>query len=218
MKKLYSIYIFALAFFLLGYAGNAVAALPIPSIGVNPDIYYPFDEILYIEGGAKPNSTVQIRFQKGGAKPIKVVTKSDLKGEWVFAEKVPLEAGNWEVRARIVEGGATSDWSNPRIIKAISTGIIVGGITIKFTFLMTLLIISAGLIFYLFFRMKKEAREKTEAFIEQDFSNPRRDIAEELKHLGRKRSLSQEEQDHRDKLLRDLEHVEKEINRKLRNF
>ena len=76
--------------------------LLVPTITINPDIYYPMDEILYLEGRAQPNANVQIQFQKQGAKPMKFNSKSDSNGEWVLAEKVPLEAGDWEVRARII--------------------------------------------------------------------------------------------------------------------
>lgn len=205
-------------FFLLFSGGVFATELPAPTIGVNPDIYYPLDEILYLEGRAKPNSTLQIHFLKQGEKPLRLVAKSDQNGEWVLAERVPLKAGDWEVRARIVDGEQTSSWSNPRIIKAIITGITLGGVTVKFSFFVLLLVISAGVIIYLFFRLKREAREKTEVQLEQDFSELRHDIIEELKHLERKRPLSQEEREHKDKLLRNLEHTEKEINRKLKDI
>ncbi|MDO8600006.1 MAG: hypothetical protein Q7R73_00075 [bacterium] len=76
-----------------------------PTIAVYPDVYYPFDEVLYLEGSAKPVSVVQLQLTKQGARPETFTTKSDSRGEWVFAEKIPLVAGEWEVRARIAEGG-----------------------------------------------------------------------------------------------------------------
>ncbi|MCH7882882.1 hypothetical protein IIA95_00465 [Patescibacteria group bacterium] len=202
------------------FVGVASAAfdLPTPTIYVNPDIYYPVDEILYLEGRAKPNATLQIQFLKPGAKPLKLVTRSDQNGEWVLAERVPLEGGNWEVRARVIEAERTSLWSNPRIIKSIITGVTIGRVNIRFSAIAFLLMIAAGVIFYLFFRMRQVAREKTGLQIEQDFSELRRNVAEELRHLARKRSLSKEEEEHRDKLLRDLEHVEREINRRLKDI
>lgn len=199
------------------FAQKTEPVLSQPTIAVNPDIYYPQDEVLYIEGRAKPNSSIQIQFLKPGAKIIRLVTKSDQNGEWVLTERAPLEPGDWEVRARLVEGERVSEWSNPRVIKAIATGVTLGGITIKFTFLIILFVLAISVILYLLFRVRRETREKTGAMIEQDFSELKRDIMEELKHLASKRELSKEEQEHRDKLLRDLEHVEREIGRKLKD-
>lgn len=80
---------------LLIIVSGAIAAgeLSVPTININPDIYYPFDEILYLEGRAGPISNVQVQFQKLGAKPLRFNVKSDANGEWVLAEKVPLVGG-----------------------------------------------------------------------------------------------------------------------------
>lgn len=198
--------------------GFAAEEVSVPTISVNPDIYYPLDELLYLEGRAKPNSTVQIQFQKQGAKLLKVVAKSDQNGEWVFAEKAPLAEGDWEVRARLVEGEKTSEWSNPRIIKAVATGIMLGGVTIKFTVIFLLFLFAVIVILYLLWHIRRTARDRTEGEIQQDFSELRRDITEELRHLESKRELTKEEAEHRDKLLRELEQAEKAIERKLKNI
>lgn len=194
------------------------AELSAPTIDINPDIYYPLDEVLYIEGRAEPNTAIQVQFQKSGAKPLRLVTKSDQNGEWVLAEKAPLEAGNWEIRVRAIKGDKVSRWSNPRIIRAIASGITLGGLTIKFSFLFIVLVFGAFLILYLYFRLRREHNEKTAALIEQDFSELRRNVADELKHLERQGALSNEEREHRDKLLRDLERMEREIERRLKDL
>src|SRR3989344_2574005 len=124
--------------FAVGESKNLVA----PTISISHDIYYPLDEILYIEGRVKPDSTIEIQFQKQGARPLKFVSKSDANGEWVLAEKVPLEAGDWEVRVRALEGkDKVSAWSNPRVFKVIVSGIVIGGINIKFAALSFLIVI-----------------------------------------------------------------------------
>lgn len=215
----FSAIVLTFAFCILNFSiASAVEKIAAPEIVVNPDIYYPQEEVLYIEGRAKLNSTVQIQFQKSGAKLMRVVSKSDSRGEWVFTEKVPLEAGDWEVRARIIEGEVSSDWSNPRVIRAIVSGITLGGITIKFSFIVLLLFLAVAAVIYFYWRMKREMREKAGALIEQDFSELRRDIEEEIKHLERKGNLSEEEKGHRDHLLRELERVEKDIVRKVRDI
>lgn len=159
-RVLLSMILTTISFFLWGNFTTAKEVIPAPTIVINPDIYYPLDEILYMEGRARATSNIQIQFQKQGVKPVTVNTRSDANGEWVLAEKVPLEAGNWEVRARVVEStGQASDWSNPRVIKAIQTGIIIGGITVKFAALIfaLLLILSIGtaLIIYFSWRVKR---------------------------------------------------------------
>lgn len=212
--------------------------LPTPTIAVNPDLYYPLDEVLYLEGRAKPDSTIQVNFQQAGAKPINLNTKSDSNGEWVLAERVALGSGDWEVRARIIESsGATSAWSNPRLIKAVITGFVIGGVTVKFAFLVFLLVVvlfvSGVLVFYFFSRsksFKKQAEilksekehQAAESVIEHNFDDLRRSILEELNHLELKirvsGGLSAEEEEHRAKLLRDFRHAEEEITRKLKDI
>lgn len=192
----FRIIVFSLILF---FAGGSIRAeeFPSPTIGVNPDIYYPLDEILYLEGSAKPNSTVQIQFQAQGGKPIRVITKSDQKGEWVFAQKLSLEVGIWEVRARMVEGDLASEWSNPRVMKVVMTGVVIGGIAVKFAALFSivvlLLLIGIAGAFYYTRRISRMRAEFAEALrekerealgveVEQDFSELRQKIMRELEH------------------------------------
>lgn len=132
-----------------------------PEIAVYPDVYYPLDEILYLEGRSAPSSTVQITFTMQGAKPITLNSLSNVRGRWVLAQKIPLESGNWQVRARVVDvaGDSVSEWSNPRIIKVLITGVIVAGVTVKFVSLLFLLfsVLTASiiLIFYFSFKAKR---------------------------------------------------------------
>lgn len=92
--------------FYILFSGFASAeVLPTPTIAVYPDVYYPFDEVLYLEGSAKQASVIQLQLTKQGARPETFSVKSDGRGEWVFAEKIPLASGEWEARARIAEGG-----------------------------------------------------------------------------------------------------------------
>ncbi|MCH7882883.1 hypothetical protein IIA95_00470 [Patescibacteria group bacterium] len=230
MKPFLILLVIVSLFFLFPEAGIAVRHLPAPTIGVNPDIYYPFDEILYLEGRARPNTNVEVNFRKDGAKPLKFIVRGDINGEWVFAQKVPLNAGNWEVRVRIIESsGLGSAFSNPRIIRVIATGVSIGGAAIKFSFLIFLLIIililSGAAILYFFLRVKKVTREKereaAEVLIEQNFAELRRNILDELEHLTERAGqgpLSSKEEDHRQHLLRGLREAEQSIEKKLRDI
>lgn len=152
------LFLYGMFFSVLLYAAEEVL---IPVITVSPDVYYPPDEILYIEGRTAPRTAIQLQFQKSGVKPVVVNTKSDANGEWVFAEKIPLAAGDWEVRARLANSaGVTSAWSNPRVFKAVATGIALGGgLTIKYSLLLFLFLVvlafSAAFSVYAFSRMRK---------------------------------------------------------------
>jgi len=216
-------------FIILFFAGiRLVFAQSAPTINVHPDVYYSFDEVLYFEGRAQPNSSVQIQFQKGGAKPVKINVRSDNNGEWVLAEKIPLEEGDWEVRARIMkDGDAVSGWSNPRIFKVIATGVTIGGVNIKFTFLSLLLVILlvAGIftIWYFLWKVKKlksrlvtkEIREAKQS-IGEGFAELRRDLLDELKLLepSHKR-LSLEEFTRKEHILRELDLLEKNMEKEI---
>lgn len=201
--------------------------LPVPTININPDVYYPFDEILYLEGRAGPVSNVQVQFQKQGAKPLKFNVKSDSNGEWVLAEKVPLEAGNWEVRVRIVEAtknnpeGRTSEWSNPRVFNVIVTGITIGGVNIKFALLSFIIIflLLAGTAAASYFilkvrRLKSElvSKEIAEAHesVREGVSHIRTDLLEEKKQSSKKEHLVQE----LDRLEREMEREISDIKRR----
>lgn len=230
---------FLILFVVLLFTSSGLAAghLPIPSIAIHPDIYYAGDEILYLEGRARPNSTVQIQFQKQGAKPITLTSKSDGNGEWVLAEKVSLEKGDWQVRIRVAESsGAVSTWSNPRIFKVIVTGITIGGVMIKFALLtfiiILLLVIGAAGAWYYTTRarrlkeafqeaLRKKELESVGVVIEQNFAELRAKITQELEHIEKRLKdgkLSEEEKEHREHLLRELKEVEETIEKKVKNI
>ena len=211
---------------------HAVEELSPPTIVINPDIYYPLDEVLYLEGNAKPGLNIQIRFQKQGAKPLTFTAKSDARGEWVLAEKIPLEKGDWEVRARTVDSkdpDNISEWSNPRVFKVIVSGIIIGGITIKFAalFLIIVLLLICGVILVLYFnyrvrRLKtilinKEISEAQES-VRKGFVEIRQNMIEELQLLESRKALSQEELIRKEQLLRNLENLEHNMQKEIKDI
>jgi hypothetical protein len=212
--------------------------LPAPTIVINPDVYYPLDEVLYLEGRAKPDSSIELLLQKSGSRPIRAVTRSDSRGEWVFAQKLPLDAGNWEVRARVVDGDNVSEWSNPRIVRAISTGLIIGGVTIKFSVLVfviiVLLVVGALGALYYSRRVKaviawheaalrEKEREVLETEMEHEFYEIRQKIMRELEHLEKKiedGKFTDEEKkeslERREELLRELKESERSLEKKIK--
>jgi len=204
-----------------------------PEISVVPAQYYPLDEILYLGGRVEPVSKVQIQFQKQGAKPLKFNVKSDVNGEWVLAEKVPLMAGDWEVRVRLVEAtknnpeGRTSEWSNPRIFNVIVTGITIGGVNVKFAFLSFIIIfllllgIAAASYFILKVRrlksdlVSKEIREARES-VREGVSHIRNDLIEELRFFeSSEKPLSEEQLLRKKHLVSELDRLEKEMEREI---
>lgn len=192
-----------LALLLMSGSVFAQTETSVPTIAVYPDIYYAGTETLYLEGRAAPDATIQIRFEKPGSKPMKFNTKSDSGGEWVFAEEVMMDSGNWEVRVgSISNSGISSDWSNPRVIKTVVTAVALGGVSIRYSFLWSLvfIIVSVAAItaIYYFFRVrffknrvqseKIKFLEKQLAIheLEEGFGNLKRNIIEELEHLDKK--------------------------------
>ncbi len=208
--------------------GFAAEDASVPTITINPDVYYPLDEILYIEGRATPNATVQIQFAKQGARPVQFGTKSDPNGEWVLAEKVPLEAGDWEVRAREASGiDKVSEWSNPRVFKVVVSGITLGGVNIKFAslvlFIVLLLMLGLATVLYFTWKVRrlnsallsKEIRE-AEGSVREGFSELRRDLLDELHLLESSgKPPSAEEISRKEHVLRELELLQKNMEREI---
>lgn len=231
-SKLY-IPLFLLAACLLPLASAVSAAeLPTPTIVINPDVYYPLDEVLYLEGRAEPNALLEIRFQKQGAKPLTFRIKSDARGEWVLAEKIRLEAGDWEVRARESNPENpenVSEWSNPRIFKVVISGITIGGINIKFAALsliiVVLLLVGVAVVLYFTHRVSRLKRALLEKEIGEAKQSARDTIAEmrsntldELKLLESKKRLSADELARKEHLLRDLENLERNMEKEIEDI
>lgn len=200
------------------------AELVSPTITISPDIYYPFEEILYLEGTSVPEMTVEIKLQKIGARPLTYTVRSKFDGEWVLAEKIPLSAGQWEVRARLLVDKEFSAWSNPRLFKVVISGVTLGGWNIKFATL-TLLIVALlifGAVLALVFGLRirnlksalitKEVREAQDS-VRTGVAELKQEVLDELKSLNSKRALSADKLSRRDHLFRELERIEHQIER-----
>lgn len=222
--------ILSLVLIILAVGGGITASaaeLPVPTININPDVYYPFDEILYIEGRAKPNTVVEIQFVKQGAKPGKFNAKSNPNGEWVLAEKIPFETGDWEVRARaVIDKNNISEWSNPRVFKVIVSGVTIGGFNIKFAALALLLVVSLilGAVIVLYFVQRvrqlrsqlvnKEVRETHES-VHRGLADIRGHLFEELKQSGSLKHKTAENIERKEHVLKELENIEQNIEREI---
>lgn len=213
---------FCLPDFGLAAASSTPEMIPAPAIVINPDTYYPLDEVLYLEGLAAPEALVEVRLQSPGAKPLLFTIKSDARGEWVLAEKIPLKTGEWEARARTIDArnkSLVSEWSNPRIFKAVASGISIGGINIKFatlTLVIIVLMIGGAIVIFYFDRrvrklkteiLNKEIAEAKDS-VRRGFTQIRQNLMEELQLLQVRQNLSSEELVRKEQLMRNLENLE----------
>jgi hypothetical protein len=244
---LFGIFLSALILFPAKTLGKATI-LTAPTISVAPDVYYPFDEILYLEGHATPKSKVSLYFEKPGSQPVRLLVEANSNGEWYFAQKLELASGEWMLRARN-ELDLPSDWSNPRIIQSIISGFAIGPLKIKYLPVVfgfsAFFLIGLCLFLYSVFRIRtikkmeyeqkihqekqdleKKLREKDKeivsALVEGEFAELRRNLMEELLHFDQKMrlggGLSQEENEHRARLLKELNEIEVAIEKKLKNM
>jgi len=146
---------------------------PVPTIAISPDTYYPLDEILYLEGRAETDSTVNVVFHKQGERPVKFNIKADMLGEWVLAEKVHLSSGHWEVRARTISSdGIASDWSNPRVLRSVITGFTILGINIRYITIVLpivfIFLLGLGILVYSVLWVQKIRRREHEKHHEEE--------------------------------------------------
>lgn len=236
-------------FTLLALTNVLAVEFSAPVISVAPDVYYPLDEILYIEGKAAPKSKVELFFEKSGkSQPVRIAVESNSNGEWYFSEKFQLSSGEWMVRARLA-GDPPSDWSNPRVIRSVVSGIVFGSVKIKYVPVILIFSVALIIIFILFLysilkvrtiqqlELERQMREKTvvfrkalhekdrqsaEVLVEQNFSDLRKKILEELEHLDKYPRdgavLSKEEQGHRDDLLKELRKAEDLIEKRIKDI
>lgn len=202
----------------------AITELRAPSINVAPNVYYPLDEVLYIEGVAEPKIGVELFFERSGSQPTRLTIKANSNGEWFFGDHLELASGEWMVRARAVDETRVSDWSNPRIIRSHVSGFVIGALKVKYLpivlTLLGLFVAAFTLLGYAFFRIRtirrieleRKMNEKTEALlkelreqkrenilseVEHDFSELRKNILDELEHLetaGREGKVSSNEE------------------------
>lgn len=220
--------LFLVLFFWPSHVFSAKESPIVPTIAVSPDVYYPFDEVLYLEGRADPGVAVEIQLTKSGAKPRKFSVRADQTGEWVLAEKMPLEAGDWEVRTRAMGAqNAVSDWSNPRVFKVIVSGITIGGVNIKFAFfaMVIVVLLLLGGVAFLYFGARirslkaalrnKEIREAKES-IREGLSELRQDLLDELRMLETgNTALNQAALQRKEHILRELDLLERNMTREI---
>ncbi|GEM_PF-6214890 len=235
-------------FFLL--PSSAFAAPLAPAISVAPLQYYPLDETLYLEGASQANTPVDILFEPvgSGLQPVRRQVSTNSRGEWFLSERVELATGEWMARAR-VGGDTPSDWSNPRIIRSVVSGFMLGSVRIAYLpiilALLALFIVSGGLLTYAIIRVRhirrqeqeRAVREKTEALeqkikeqerkaissaIEENLTDIRREVAEELSHRENnqteKRKHTPTENQHADQLIKKLRDVQETIEEKVKDL
>ena len=124
-----------------------------PYISVSPNLFYPLDEVLYIEGRGVPGATVTLTLEKEKPddQPLKFTAHVDSFGEWVVAERTFLSSGVWRVYARQELGDEVSERSNPRVVRSVVTGINIFGYQVKYVVLAGLFLLVFLLVMAIFF-------------------------------------------------------------------
>ena len=203
-----------------------------PMIAISPDNFYPFDEVLYLEGRSQGGAFVDVLIERQGEKPLRFTVKADSSGEWVGAEKAYLSAGIWEVRARQTVGDEVSGWSNPRIIRSVVTGVTFLGLKVRYVVIASILavfiLVIASILFYFLRRirrMREDLLQKqvhdTEDRFRKGFSEIRKDLMDELKLLtsnAQSRPPTPEELDRMDHILRELDELEQSLGQDVGNI
>ncbi len=194
-----------------------------PFISISPDYFYTLEEILYIEGHAEPSAIVTVTLTKQGEKPLKFTVKADSQGEWVVAEKSYLSAGNWQVRAKQQVGTVFSGESNPRVIRSIVTGVSIFGLNVRYVVIASVFLVFLAVLAFVFFYFRRKIRvmqrgllekqlRETEDRFHRGFAEIRKDLMDQLKDLAMNsqgRTLTPDEVEKRDHILRELEELEK---------
>lgn len=207
--------------------------LPEPSIAITPDVYYPLEgEFLYIEGRSVPGAIISLVLQKQGDKPVKFTTKADSFGEWVVSEKTYLAAGTWEVRARQQVKSEVSDWSNPRVIRSVVTGVNILGFNVRYVVIALILLVFfaviGGILIYFLRKIRGLKRgllerqlHDTEMAFHENVSAIRKDLMAELQALvqnAQARPLTGEELAKRDRILQELDGLERNMEHSIQDI
>jgi len=202
-----------------------------PYISVSPDYFYPLEEILYVEGRANSNAIVTVTFQKQGSiqkqgdRPVNFTVKADSFGEWVVAEKTFLSAGDWQVRARQKVGPIISGDSNPRVVRSVVNGVNLFGIQVRYAIITIVVVIFLAVIGFIFFYFRRKVRrlqrgllhkqlKETEERFHEGFAEVRKELMDQLRDLAANtqgRPLSPDEIEKKDRILRELDDLEKNL-------
>ncbi|MST04242.1 MAG: hypothetical protein EXS49_01585 [Candidatus Pacebacteria bacterium] len=233
--KFFNIFIltatFALSYFISpinSFGQQNIQNLVEPSISIVPEPEFnTIEDFLYIEGRSNPNAIITVMLEKQGnpEKPVKFVRNADSLGEWVVTDRVYLTSGDWKVVARQQIGASVSGWSNPRIIRSKVNGINIFGLRIKYVFIASILLFFLLILLAVFIYFKKKInilqkglRDKqlkdTEERFHKGFAEIRKDLMDQLKALAQEsqtRPLKPEEIEKRDKILEEIDSIERNL-------
>lgn len=196
-----------------------------PYISISPDEFLTLEDFLIIEGRSDPKAIVTVTLTKQGEKPVRFTISADSSGEWTVAEKTYLSAGYWQVRAKQQVGTLVSGESNPRVIRSVVNGVSIFGWNVRYVVIAGVgsFFLAVFILLFMYFRRKiamlqrgiitKQLHETEDRF-HRGFAEIRKDLMDQLKDLAinaQGRSLTPEEIDKRDHVLRELEEMEKNL-------
>lgn len=191
------------------------------------------NEIWYIGGAASvPQAEVIIYLQGSGGETLSFTTKSNEKGEWFYTHGSFLKEGVYKSWAQLKVGGELSPPGPEVSFEIVPTALRIGTYRVSYEMLYLVLALAlfialaalASFVVYHYrsFRIKnarlhKEIREAEEE-ARRGLDLLRRDIKDEIEFIGtirKSRELKIEEHRREEKLLHDLDLVERHIIKEL---
>jgi len=224
-----------LALFSISILGFSISASAAEQTTISPPLVtlVPKDlgnnEIWYIGGASSvPQAEVIIYLQGAQGETLSFTAKSNEKGEWFYTHNSFLREGVYKSWAQLKVGGELSPPGPEVSFEIVPTALRIGSYRVSYEMLyLTLalalllaLIALASFVFYHFrsfrvknMRLRKEIREAEEE-ARRGLDLLRRDIKEEIEFIGKirkSRELSIEEHRHEEKMMHDLDLVERHL-------
>ena len=187
------------------------------------------NEIWYIGGTASvPQAEVIIYLQGQGGETLSFTAKSNEKGEWFYTHSSFLKEGAYKSWAQLKVGGELSPPGPEVSFEIAPTALRIGSYRVSYEelyliFALALFAVLLGVGGFVFFhfrsyhlkntQLKKEIREAEEE-AKRGFDILRRDLKDEIEFIGKikkSRELSIEEHRREEKLLHDLDLVERHL-------
>lgn len=200
-----------------------------PTISVCPGSFVSGEEVLHLEGKAPANQTVLLYLDRN-SKTVKIwEIPIDGNGNWSLEDEGVFKSGDYRIIARTKDGrGAISNPSNECQVKFVFSGISIFSWVISYLVIIritiTLFIVLLAVLVLAFIKTRKEKnyleRETEDLKVKfyKEYNELKEDIEEQLasyRRLKSERSLSDEEKEMVERLLKDLDDVERVLRREL---
>src|SRR3989338_7925460 len=71
-----------------------------PEVLISPQDFYPAEEVLYLEGRAKPGALIEVQIEESGQELAVIPALAGNSGDWLVSQKLFLSSGDYNIRAR----------------------------------------------------------------------------------------------------------------------